>query len=80
MSTIVDEAPQSTVVGEALHRDDNVSGMPPAVAPAVSVFAQVHPLPRAEGELAVRDGDVYRRPNKSALKSGSMIAPTGRGS
>lgn len=55
--------------GEALHRDDDVSRVAPAEAPAVPVLAQVHPLPRAEGELAVRDGDVDRRPDQSALNN-----------
>ena len=58
-----------TSIGEALNRDNDISRVPPAEAPAVSVLAQVHPLPRAEGQLAVRDRDIDRRSDQSALKT-----------
>lgn len=52
----------SAIVGKALHRDSDISGVAPAVAAAVPVLAQVDTLPRPEGELAVCHRHVYRCP------------------
>lgn len=57
----VNSSEKSTVAGEALHRHNDVSRVASAKAPAVSVLAQVDPLPRAKGELAICDRDVDRR-------------------
>lgn len=56
-----------SIVGEALHRNGDLSSVPPTVASAVSMLTEVDPLPRPERELAVRDGDVDRCPDKGTL-------------
>lgn len=58
----------SGITGQALHRDGDIPRATPTIAPAVPVLAEVDPLPRPKGQLAVCDGYVDGCTNQSTLQ------------